>query len=224
MLDYNKHRTIMFSIIKDIVHSTSSSDLMFKGGTLCYFLYHLQRFSTDLDFDYIGTANPMQIVKSILQKYWTIKDEYEKQRTYFFLLDYWATDHNIKIEISKKKSPHDRYEIVNFYGMDMRAMERSCLFANKLLALTRRRKNRDLFDIHHFFSQWWTINEDVLQYESWKTVQTFLTELIEQLPKQYTSKTILAEIGDLIDTKQKERMKTRIITDTIWYIQLYLLK
>ncbi len=222
MLDFNKHRTIMFSIIKDIAHSTLSAQLMFKWWTLCYFLYNLQRFSTDLDFDYTGTENPMPILRKILQNYWTIKDEYEKQRTYFFLLDYGAHTHNIKIEISKKKSAHDTYEIVNFYGFDLRAMERSCLFANKLLALTRRRKNRDLFDIHHFLTQWRPINASVLHDESGKSVPEFLNDLITQLPEHYSSRTILAEIGDLISPSQKEWMKTRIIDEVIGYIQVYL--
>jgi predicted nucleotidyltransferase component of viral defense system len=88
MLDQSKHRTILFNILKDIYQSPLKSQMMFKGGTLCYFYYQLGRFSTDLDFDYLGTESPMNSIRTILQQYGSIKDEYEKQWTYFFLLDY----------------------------------------------------------------------------------------------------------------------------------------
>jgi transposase len=42
------------------------------------------------------------------------------------------------------------------------------------------------------------------------------------LPKKYKASTILAEIGDLITPKQKEFMKTKLITQTINFIDFTL--
>ncbi len=108
----------------------------------------------------------METIRNILQRYGTIKDEHEKQRTYFWLLDYGAGENNIKIELSKKRSPYDTYEIINFFGIDIWAMTMPSLFANKLLAMRRRWKNRDLFDAHYFFKSAWEINEQIILHES----------------------------------------------------------
>ena len=51
MLNTDKHRQIMFMIIKDIFNSNLWKYLAFKWWTACYFLHSLDRFSTDLDFD-----------------------------------------------------------------------------------------------------------------------------------------------------------------------------
>jgi len=53
MLDKNKHREIMYSILRDIFSSDLGKYLAFKGGTACYFFHGLDRFSTDLDFDLV---------------------------------------------------------------------------------------------------------------------------------------------------------------------------
>jgi predicted nucleotidyltransferase component of viral defense system len=87
------------------------------------------------------------IMRKILIKYGTIKDEYDKNFTIFFLLDYGQHHKNIKVELSKKSSKYDAYETINFYGTDISAMTKEGIFANKLLALYRRYKNRDLFDV-----------------------------------------------------------------------------
>lgn len=35
----DKHRQLMFNILSDIFNSDISTQLAFKGGTLCYFVY-----------------------------------------------------------------------------------------------------------------------------------------------------------------------------------------
>lgn len=223
MLDWPRHRTIMYQILQDIFQSDIKTFLAFKGGTLCYFLHSLPRFSTDLDFDII--ENDRQIVttmRTILQKYGKIKDEYDKQNTIFFLLDYGEHEKNIKIEISKKRSSYDSYETTNFYGTDIMAMTKWCIFANKLLALRRRYKNRDLFDVWFFFQQNFPVEEKIIKDLSGLTYRNLLLQLKKTITTTYNEKTLLAEIGDLITDKQKYFVKHRLVTEVLGYIDMRL--
>ena len=74
MLNRDKHRLIMFQILKNIFSSEIWKCLAFKWWTACYFLYWLDRFSTDLDFDLVENIPDLdeKIIK-IISKYWQIK-------------------------------------------------------------------------------------------------------------------------------------------------------
>ena len=225
MLNQEKHRTIMFLILNDIFDSELKDFLAFKWWTLAYFIYQLPRFSTDLDFDIIQPCpDIMDKVEAVVKKYWIIKDKKNKKFTYFLLLDYGSSEHNIKIEISKKKYENTEYELINFFWKQIRAMKQSSIFAHKLVALSERMKNRDLFDVDYFFKQWFPIKEDIIIERTWLTYKEFLEKLLVIIPKNYKPNTILAEIWDLITNKQKEFMKTKMIDEVLWFIQLELFK
>ena len=65
MLNKEKHRVLLFKILKDIFNSDIWPFLAFKWWTACYFLYWLERFSTDLDFDLIDTTKNIDENSSI---------------------------------------------------------------------------------------------------------------------------------------------------------------
>lgn len=92
MLRTAKHREVMYFILRDVFDSKYARNLAFKGGTLCYFLYGLDRFSTDLDFDCVSTPENetdfIETISSILRRYGTLKQSLKKKHTYFFLLSY----------------------------------------------------------------------------------------------------------------------------------------
>ncbi len=222
MLNQNKHRMVMFQLLNCILHSNLKDYLAFKWWTLCYFLYQLPRFSTDLDFDCIKEyPNLMEEMESLLLSVngITIKDKKDKQFTYFFLINYWEWEHNIKIEISKKIYKNTHYETINFFWKPIIAMEKSSIFANKLVALSERLKNRDLFDVYYFFSENFPINEDVIEERTKMKAIEFYKHIYAELPKHYTPNTILAELWDLISEKQKAFMKTKIVNEVQWYLQ-----
>ncbi|HPC34160.1 MAG TPA: nucleotidyl transferase AbiEii/AbiGii toxin family protein [Candidatus Absconditabacterales bacterium] len=228
MLDIKTHRLHMYNLIQKIYQSPLKSSLGFKGGTLCMFLYNLNRFSTDLDFDLLESKSSnidvMSELRNLILEYGKlkIKDEYEKQNTYFFLLSYGEHQKNIKLEVNKNKIIYDTYTPINLFGTNVLAMTKDAIFANKLLALSNRYKNRDLFDVHFFFKEGFPINEKIIKAKANKTLKTFLLELKNQIPKNYSETTILAEIGDLISEKQKYFMKHQIVSEVIGYIDFYL--
>ena len=53
VLDKKQHRLLLFLILKDIFSLDIASKLAFKWWTLCYFVYWLDRFSTDIDLDLV---------------------------------------------------------------------------------------------------------------------------------------------------------------------------
>jgi len=223
MLNQEKHRVIMFQILNDVFDSELKNVLAFKWWTLAYFVHQLPRFSTDLDFDIVSPCpDIMEKMENIVKKYWVVKDKKDKQFTYFLLLDYWSIEHNIKIEISKKQYKNTKYELVNFFWKQIRAMEKSSIFAHKLVALSERMKNRDLFDVDFFFKQGFPIDKDIIIERTWWTYKEFLEKLLIIIPKEFKHNTILAEIWDLISNKQKDFMKTKMVDEVLWFIKLEL--
>ncbi len=226
MLNQAQHRTTMFQILNAIYSEPKLRNLLaFKGWTLCYFLYNLPRFSTDLDFDLVWnektefSAEHMQILQTILKKFGTIKDEKDKRFTYFFLLSYQDGQRSIKIELSKKQYKHTTYEQKNFFGKNILAMSKQSIFAHKLVALSERWKNRDVFDVHFFFKNNFPLDPAIITERTGKTPAEFFTDIHDQLPKHFSSTTILAEIGDLINEKQKYFMKHHIVKEVQSFLQ-----
>lgn len=119
MLQITKHREVMYHILRDIFSGEFAPYLAFKGGALCYFVHHLDRFSTDLDLDLMQSIDDevvfLDTIESILKKYGKIKERPKKRSTFFFLLSYGETDMNIKIEINTRIWKANQYELVNFF-------------------------------------------------------------------------------------------------------------
>lgn len=220
MLRTDKHREIMYFILRDIFASKYAKNLAFKWGTLCYFLYKLDRFSTDLDFDCTTPLDDeedfFRVMLSILQKYGVVKEQFRKRYTYFFLLSYGAEDMNIKIEINTRIWKENIYEVVNFFGMSIRVMEKSTIFANKLVALTDRTKlaNRDIYDVYFFFQNIFPINSRVIQERTGKTLSEYLIYLREFLSTKVDGKNLLNGLGEVLDAKQKTFVKEHLL-DTL---------
>ncbi len=174
----------MFQILKEVFESDIGKYLAFKWGTACYFLYGLDRFSTDLDFDLIDDSPVDGVLEQILSRHGTLK-KWNKM-----VLSYGEHDINIKIDISRNIWKSNHYEIVNFYGTDIRVQDKATIFANKLVALTERSTNRDIYDVWFFFKNMFPISEAVIWERTGKTSTEFLKEVeknSKNSPKTITS-------------------------------------
>lgn len=215
MLNTAKHRTIMFHILKDIFTSNMWKFFAFKWWTACYFLYWLDRFSTDLDFDLLEDIGWIDgFLWTILKKYWTVK-KWNK-----IILSYWEYDVNIKIDINRNIWKSNNYEIVNFYWTDIRVQDRPTIFANKLVALSERFTNRDIYDTYFFFKKLFDINEKLIIERTWNDLNTLYRQIEEKLislPKNYK---ILDWLWEVLTEKQKIFVKNNLISDLIWIIQM----
>lgn len=226
MLNVILHRKKMYEILKEIYSSNYAKNLAFKWWTLCYFMHSLDRFSTDLDFNLIWDNDEEKLfeeIKKILENKWIIKESYNKRFTLFFLLSYGESDMNIKIEINKRNRENNKYEILNFFWTDIIVMDKSSIFANKLVALTDRKimVNRDLYDIYFFYKNNFPINEALILERTWKNYKDYLKYILDFI-KTLDSKKLLSWLWEVLDNKQKAFVKDRLLKELIWIIEFNL--
>jgi len=209
MLDRIQHEIIFIKILRDIYQDNNlQAKIAFKGGTCLYMFHKLDRFSTDLDFNIIGDDfNPEEVTK-ILKTYLII-EEYNKRYTYFWLGSYEKGKQKIKVEMSKRDYP-DTYVNVDFYGLTIPTLSKSCMFAHKLCAITDRKKvvNRDLYDAYFMFKDNFEINEKIIEVRTKKTAKEYIKSLIPFIRENVNPHDILQGLGELVDDKIcKEKVK-----------------
>lgn len=215
MLNREKHRMLLFKILKDIFESEIWKNFAFKWWTASYFLYNLDRFSTDLDFDLIENEQEVdeKIIK-ILKKYWEVK------KWNRLILSYWNNETNIKIDINRKVWKSNKYELVDFFGTTIKVQDKSTIFANKLVALIERFTNRDIYDVYFFFQNIFDINEELIFERTWKTKKELFISIKEKLQKLSKNYKILDWLWELLDEKQKSFVKNKLIQELIWILEM----
>lgn len=220
MLNKEIHRQKMYNILVDIFFSNLWKYLAFKWWTACYFLHNLDRFSTDLDFDLIKNYKNIDddIIK-ILKKYWDVK-----KGNYNIKLSYGESDMNIKIDINRKIWKNNNYEIINFYWTDIKVQNKATIFANKLVALTERGANRDIYDVYFFIKNSFDINEELILERTGKTTKELFIEIINILKKLSEDTSWWYKILDwlwevLKDEKHKSFVKTKLVKELIWLLE-----
>lgn len=232
MLNKEKHQLIMGQVLKDIYSDISIASLLgFKGGTCAYFFYGLTRFSVDLDFDLLDPVEEnkklvFEKVKAIIEKYGAVKDSYVKRNTIFFVLSYGDQDHNIKIETSTRELSFNirtQYELKEYLGISMLVAKKDYLFASKLAALTLRPDTapRDVYDINFFAKNNWDINHEVVEAWTKKKTKDHMADciaVIEGIKENH----ILDGLGDLLDERQKDRMRTILKAEAIFALKNYM--
>ena len=208
MLNRDKHRLIMFQILKDIFSSEIWKCLAFKWWTAYYFLYGLDRFSTDLDFDLVENIPDLdeKIIK-IISKYWQIKAKNK------IILSFWENLTNIKIDVNRKIWKANKYDYVDFFWTMIKVQNKETIFANKLVALLERFTNRDIYDVYFFFKNFFDINEKVIFERTWLSLNELFKKIIEKLDKLPKNYKILDWLWELLDEKQKDFVKNKLISE-----------
>lgn len=228
MLDKRKHRLHLIRILNYIYKNTKlGSTLGFKGGTAGYLFYGLPRFSTDLDFDIInGSANIQKIIDTLkiyVSKEYKILDQYDKRFTILWELSYEKYANNIKIEISKRNSEFYKYRNENLYGNNVKVVKVGHLIVQKMIALRNRSTlaNRDIYDVNYFLKSKFVtdIDYDVLEKFTGKDKIDFLNELKEYLIGN-KPKNILDGLGEVVDSKEKDWIRSSLFDETLELLQM----
>lgn len=208
MLNRDKHRLIMFQVLKDIFSSEIWKCLAFKWWTACYFLYGLDRFSTDLDFDLVENIPDLdkKIIK-IISKYWQIKAKNK------IILSFWENLTNIKIDVNRKIWKANKNDYVDFFWTMIKVQNKETIFANKLVALLERFTNRDIYDVYFFFKNFFDINEKVIFERTWLSLNELFKKIIEKLDKLPKNYKILDWLWELLDEKQKDFVENKLISE-----------
>lgn len=226
MLNILKHRTTLFGLINQIYKSNFAQTLGFKGGTMAYFFYGLDRFSVDLDFDILDEKSIVQLKKnlpSILKKFGRILDYSDKFYTLFYLLSYEKNQRQIKIEISKRNILSS-YEIANFYGLDVLIQKIEDAFATKLLACTTRKNiaYRDFYDTLFYLKKGINPNERIIKKITQKNIIDYLSYLKKFINKNVSNAKVLNAIGELINEKQKNFLRKNFKEELLKYLDFYI--
>lgn len=227
MLDRTRHELILNNIIKDVYGDRFLAPILgFKGGTACYLLHRVPRFSTDLDFNLLNPKQKERVFKrfkEILSKYGRIKESWMKKNTIFFLLSYEEKLQNVKVEISIRDFGNN-YEVINYFGLPVLVMKKENIFTHKLVALSERKKiaNRDLFDIHFFLEGNWPINEEIIKMRTNKNLKEYLKYLARFIKKNVSEKNILFGLGEILDERQKSFVKANLKKETLFLLNVYL--
>lgn len=226
MLETKQHKLILLQILKDIYSDISiASVLGLKGGTAAYLFYDLARFSVDLDFDLLKPEKEEEVfekVGKILENYGELKEKRKKRNTLFFVLSYSQKTQNIKVEISIRAFPSD-YQIKNYLGISMLVMRKEDTAAHKLVALLERKKlaNRDLFDLWFFLKNNWEINREIVEKRTKMSFEKYLKKcanFVKKIPERH----ILAGLGEILDSKQKDWIKKNLKKDLLFLLELRL--
>ncbi len=218
----------MYQIIKALFASDRSNQIAFKGWTLAYFLYDLDRFSIDIDLDFLAglpTGDQSKDIDKILTTYGHIKELQKFRNMHRYIFSYGNGEHNIKIECNTRIRKANTYETSIFFGDPIQVMDRSSMFANKLVAVIDRDKptSRDLRDIHFFFTHHFPINKEVIEERMTMDMQTFFTALKHYILQTFISaKVVDANLWVVLNDTQKSRAKKSLIPEIINYIDLQL--
>ncbi|HCR36232.1 hypothetical protein A2130_03185 [Candidatus Woesebacteria bacterium GWC2_33_12] len=226
MLNIDKHRNIIFQILKDIAGDIDISPILgFKGGTAALIFYGLNRFSVDLDFDLLDESKEdiaFEKVKEIVSHYGTIKEARKKRFNLVFIISYEESMQSVKVEINRR-TYGSKYELKNHLGVSVLVMTKEDMFANKLMAMYERigKTSRDIYDVWFFSKQNWEINKKLVEARSGKIFSEIVKANIKSLERM-SDKNILKGLGELLTQSQKDWVKAKLKIDTIFLLKLLL--
>ena len=189
------------------------------------FLYGLDRFSVDLDFD-LREWNLQEVLQK-LEKILSVYGEIIERKNTKLLLRYRWWNIPLKIEINTRFSKYDTYENVLFFWFPILVMDRPSMFANKLYTIFQRKErsdkvaSRDVYDTRFFFKNHWNLNEPLLRERSGKSIDDYLTFIKKFIWQNFTEKTILLWLWELLNEKQKFFVKNKLIQELLWQIDFY---
>lgn len=223
---FKKHSSYVNKIIDYLFNSWIWDKLAFKWWTLAYLCYNLDRYSTDIDLDLLDHKFEEEIkdtITKILWRIWEIKNTTWWRDLHRWIFRYDEHSMNIKIELNKRDLTWNTYENKIINWTNICCMDKETMTTNKLLALWTRRYNRDLYDTCFFRKQWFEYKEEIIENRIWMWLKDFIMFVIKDIPKQFDTKSILADwMWDVLTDNQKKWVKEFLINETINELEKYI--
>ena len=230
------HKVWLYKILSAVYSDIYlAQNLYFKGGTCASMLGYLDRFSVDLDMDFVGKVEDMASVRERLEKIWVelgleIKDQSKNTIQYFLKYPNTTHDRNtLAIDAVFPIPKANVYEAKKFIDIDRTIIcqSKETMFGNKLVAVLDRFEKhgaiagRDIYDIHHFFSQNFSFNEAVITERTGKNTKDFLVELISFIEKNITETILTQDLSNLLDLDQLRKVRKSLKQDTLIFLRTY---
>lgn len=228
------HKAWLYRLLSAIYDDPRlSTGLFFKGGTCAAMLGYLDRFSIDLDFDFLGEKDAVIEIQKHLEKIFDelgleIKDRSKNIPQYF--LKYPAKDgmrNTLKLNMTFPYPKTNRYEPKEFsdIGRVIYCQTVETMFANKLAALIDRfEKNgsiagRDVYDIHHFFLQGYRYSREVLEERRGKPAYEAMVEIEAFMEKHITETIINQDLNVLLTPKAFQKARKILKSETMMFLK-----
>jgi len=209
---------------------TISKALAFKGGTCAAMRGFLDRFSVDLDFDYLAAPDRLAHVRREMEDVFDslglrIKDKSAVSAQYF--LAYNPTQgHRSTLKIDAVFPPlaSNRYEHARLPEIDrvIRCQTRATMFANKLVALTDRWRKRqaiagrDVYDIHSFFLRGFSYDATVITEQRPDVdLIAFFREMIGFVERHVTQQVIDQDLNHLLPYQSFRMLRMILVEETL---------
>ncbi len=228
------HQAWLYRVLSAFADNVKiASNLCFKGGTCASMLGWLDRFSVDLDFDFVGEKKDLPETRKQMEKIFrdlglVIKDRSRQAPQYF--LKYQAKEgerNTLKVDVTFPPPKANCYQAERFVEIDriIRCQTVETMFANKLVALTDRyQKNgtiagRDLYDIHYFFLAGRKYNKEVIEERTGKSVAQFLEETAEFIEKKVTETIITEDLSTLLPYGKFKMIRRVLKQETLRFVK-----
>lgn len=226
------HKAQLYRLLIRLVdHDKIAANIFFKGGTCSAMLGFLDRFSVDLDFDLKPEAEKKQLRKELYSVFedlnLRIKDESKNALQFFLRYQSPPGQRNtVKLEILDKTFKANDYQPQYLEPIDRIAVCQTIetMFANKLVALTDRYEKkgqiagRDVYDIHHYFSQGYDYKKEIIQERTEQTTLDYLKELRNFIENKITRKVINQDLNFLLPDEKFQVIRKTLKQETIMLV------
>ena len=228
------HKAWLYRVLTAICSNRwISEQLAFKGGTASAMQGYLDRFSIDLDFDYLSDPLEMSQFRKELELIFdnlglTIKDSSDTVPQYFLSYPQIKNQHGLrstlKVDITYPAPKANIYEIIRLKEIDkiINCQTIETMFANKLVAfIDRFERNgsiagRDLYDIHYYFLQGFGYNEQIImERRGIDDIKLFFKQLIHFINKNITQTIINQDLNTLLSRKKFQSIRKTIKNEVI---------
>ena len=227
------HKAWMFRVLRAVADDAYlTKALVFKGGTCASMRDFLDRFSIDLDFDYVGSADETNVIRKRLEKLFSdlglaVKDASTEVPQYFLKYDAGRNERNtLKFEATTLMSTANKTEKVRLADIDrvLSCQTIETMFAHKLVALVDRHERhgsiagRDVYDMHHFFLNGYSYDKDVIQSRRGVPTLQYLKKLRVFIERHITDITINQDLNVLLPPEQFQKIRRILKEETLAFL------
>jgi len=227
------HKVQLLRLLAEVVDNpVLSRNVYFKGGTCASMLGFLDRFSVDLDFDLKIGADRGKLrleFRKLFERldFWI---ENENKKALLFILKYAAPKNQrntLKLSISDLFIKANVYKPAYLPEIDrlVNCQTVETMFANKLVApIDRFSKHekiagRDIYDIHHFFSQGYFFRKEVIEERMKMGTEDYLKNLIKFVEKQITEKILSEDLNMLLPYDKFQKIRKTLKPETLIFLR-----
>lgn len=228
------HKAWLYRLLTAIADDETLPRLLyFKGGTCAAMRGFLNRFSVDLDFDFVGSDSELAAARTAYEKIFaglglSIKDQSHTGPQYFLRYPAKTSARNtIKIDTQFPPPASNAYEASYLSDIDrtLRCQTKETMVANKLVAVIARHEKggsiagRDIYDVHHFFMHGFRYRPEVIAEQRQTSLEVFFTTLIDFIDTKVTQRVIEEDINTLVPLDEFARVRKSLKQETLMLLR-----